>query len=138
MFLGVLGRQLALIAPATVNEEEKAFLTEVAVSAETEWQEEEEETRADLQKCYVETLQGFFSELPPLANMWPPGQSSSSSAACAAAVPPPVSLSESETEEDALAILVESSPCDTVDGEFQYCGTHKHLDGFHSCWCSGD
>ena len=48
VFLGVLGRQLAPVAPATVNAEEKAFLTEVVVSAEKEWQEAEEETRAEL------------------------------------------------------------------------------------------
>ena len=43
MFLGVPRRHLALLAPATVNEEEKAFLIEVAVSGEKEWQEAEEE-----------------------------------------------------------------------------------------------
>ena len=41
VFLGVLGRQLALLAPATVTEE-KAFLIEVVVSAEKEWQEAEQ------------------------------------------------------------------------------------------------
>ncbi len=48
VFLGVLGRQLALLASATVTEEEKPFLTEVVVSAENTWQEEDEETKAEL------------------------------------------------------------------------------------------
>ena len=34
VFLGVPGKQLALPAPTTVTEKEKAFLTEVDVSAE--------------------------------------------------------------------------------------------------------
>ena len=50
MFLGAPKRQLALPAPSNVNEQEKAFLTEVAVSAEKKWQEAEEETKAELQK----------------------------------------------------------------------------------------
>ena len=45
------------------------ILVEVAVSAEKEWQEAEEETKAELQKIYVETVQEIVSELPPPANM---------------------------------------------------------------------
>ena len=60
VFLGVPGKQLALLAPAVVTEEEKAFLTEVAVSDEKEWQEAEEETKAELQNIYVETVQRFY------------------------------------------------------------------------------
>ena len=95
---------------ATVNEEEQTFLTEVAVSAEKEWQEEANGARANLQKLDVQTIQSIFSELPQPANIWPSRQSSSSSAACAAAMPTPVSLSESEPEEDTLAVTAEPFP----------------------------
>ena len=69
VFQGVPARQLAILAPAIVDDEEKAFLTEVVGSANKELQDEEEEDRADLQTMYVETLQDLFSGLPPPANM---------------------------------------------------------------------
>ena len=82
----------------------------MVASAKNELQDEEEEERADLRTIYVETRQDLFSGLPPPANIWPPGQGASSSAACAAAIPTPVSLSDSEPEEDALAVIADSFP----------------------------
>ena len=82
----------------------------MAVLAKKEHQDEEEGVRADLRTIYVYALQELFLGLPPLANIWPPGQGASSSAACAAAMPAPVSLSVSELEEDALAVIADSFP----------------------------
>ena len=71
---GVPARVLALPAPATVDNEERAFLTEVALLAMQELQDELD------------------------------------SAACAVAIAALVSLSESEGEEEALAVIADSVP----------------------------
>ena len=61
-------RPLALPAPSTVDNEERAFLTEVAVSAMLELQDkrqQEEERRVGLARIAVDTMREMFAELPP-------------------------------------------------------------------------
>ena len=109
LFQGVTARPLALPAPATVDNEERVFLIEVAVSALLELQDkrrqEEEEEIVDLARIAVDTMREMFAELPPPDRLLPWGRGSSPSAACAVAMPALVSLSESETEEDALVVI---------------------------------
>ena len=50
----------------------------------------------------------MFADLPPPNNQLLWEQGASPNAACAAAMPTPVSLSESEPEEDALAVIADS------------------------------
>ena len=106
VFQGVPTRPLALPAPATVDNEERAFFTEVAISAMQELQDErrqyEEEDRVHLADIAVSTLRDSQGELQLRA------QGASSSAARAVAVPALVTLSESEFEEDTFVVIVDS------------------------------
>ena len=105
VFQGVQTRPLALIAPATVDNEERAFLIEVAISAtkklrDERWQDEEEERAEFAVFCHL-----HYEMLDELQLRT---QGSSSSAACAVAVPALVLLSESEVEEDTKAVITQS------------------------------
>ena len=106
VFQGVLTRQLALPAPATVDNEERTFLIDFAIYAtkevQDERQQEEEEMRGPLYEIAVSTMREMQDEL------WQLAQGASFSAACAVAVPAPVSLSESEFEADTLVVIPDS------------------------------
>ena len=64
---GVPTRPLALLAPATVDHEERAFLTEVAISAMKELQDErrqhEDEERVELAELAMSTIREMLDEL---------------------------------------------------------------------------
>ena len=105
VFQGVPAHQLALPAQATADNEERAFLIEVAICAMQELQDEsrqrEGEERVHLSDVAVSAMRELQDELQLRT------QGAYSSAACAVAVPAPVSLSEVEFEEDAFVVIAE-------------------------------
>ena len=99
-FQGAPQRRLSLPPPHSVDEEDKAFLTELEVSSQLELLDQQQETEEDRRN----RSKGISASAEPEGMVSYP---SSSNAACAAALAK-VSLSESETEDDALAGIADA------------------------------
>ena len=97
---GAPPRRLSLPPPHSVDEEEKAFLTEVEASSQLDLlhqQQKAEEDRRDRSKRITDSSE-------PEGKVFYPSSSSAARAAAAAKV----SLSESESEDDALAAIADA------------------------------